>query len=195
MTPDELRQLIYEDSRNFKLAPNTANYMLKFRAAALSDYKQDDFPMLAGLENSWKAITEQTPFLLEGREALSIGSPLSAFMCNVAAGYYPPPEVMLAMLTCFEHYYARNGQKTLDEIFFGKPHGKKTNAAFAEKKNMRYSSFERFYQSRVKNSGSNSETLVDIAEAFLKSDFHDGTKIDPETFLRGYRRWAKPVDK
>lgn len=201
MTPEEMLGLISTDAKKHLLTPNTQEYLSKWRVAAQADYKFEDFPRLARLESSWEMIVKQIPFafLSEVRESQKYGDPLSMFMGYLASGYYPPPEVMLSLLSCFEFFYERKGQQSLDEIFFGKPYGKKRNDSFAHYNNMRFRKFEIYHKKRIvkldAHSGSHALTLTASFREYLNSEEYSGPKESEEAFLKAYRRWLKKVKK
>lgn len=85
----------------------------------------DDYPSLALLESSWQ--------LLERFYGRDIGraekprladTPLAAFFYCVDMGFYPPPEIMLALMDAYDVYQASRGDLSLEEVFFGPPRRK-----------------------------------------------------------------------
>lgn len=198
MTIEELRKLIHEDTRKLEMTPNTKEYATLYKEAAKAAYELDDFPVLAGLESTWKLIESDFPLLGKDREDSDYESPVSRFMYCVDMGFYPPPEIMLSLLHCFQLYYAYQGGKSLDEIFFGTPHKKKSSHAFSKSRTLRYSVFRFFYATENKTfmgKELSGMSLVERAEEYLKLDAQGGRDKDPETFLRGYRRWLKTWEK
>ena len=193
MTLEELRKLVRYDLQSSEMTPNTVEYASKYRMATKAAYELDDYPVLSGLESTWKLIESDFPPLGKDREDDNYESPVSRFMFNVDMGFYPPPEIMLSLLRCFELYYACGGHKSLDEIFFGKPHKKKSSGAFVKSQQEKYDIFSMFYATAdsdfVTGADFTKKSLVERAEIFISAKFPEGAEVDPETFLKGYRRW------
>lgn len=195
MTLEELVRLVHIDLPKLE-TPNTIEYASKYRKATKAAYELDSLSELVGLEATWKLIEHENPMLGENREKDDFDSPLDSFMYNVDMGFYPPPEIMLSILRCFDLYFAYGGHKSLDEIFFGEPHKKKSSAAFSKAQWLKYKSFHIFYASghEALDQGSlKGKSLVDKAEIFLSCYTTKGSEVDPETFLKGYRRWLKKI--
>ncbi len=121
------------------------------------------------------------------------------FMGYLASGYYPPPEVMLSLLRCFEFFYERKGQQSLDEIFFGEPYGKKRNDSFAVYRNKKFTEFEIFHKQRIAGLGAHpkrhTNTLTATARIYFESKKDSLPLEGQEAFLKAYRRWLKKVKK
>lgn len=194
MTKEELTKLLFVDLRELEMTPNTIEYSSKYQEATKAAYELDDYPVLAMLETTWKSIEEDSPLLGIERERLksNYDSPLSCFMFNVDTGHYPPPEIMLSLLHCFQLYFAHGGEKSLDEIFFGRPHKKKSSDAFTDFTDKKYATFHFFYESATRLNG---KSMTDKAEEFLRCSPFSNENIDPESFLRGYRRYIATLRK
>ena len=79
----------------------------------------EDYPSLSGLELTWNIIKahEASPADMRGERAAD--NPLSALFYYVDMGFYPPPEVLLALMDAFDVYNASEGVISLEEVFFG----------------------------------------------------------------------------
>lgn len=192
MTLEELTQLINVDLRDLALNPNTVEYASLYKEATKAACELDDYPVLAGLESIWKSIEEDFPLLGVERERSNYETPLSYFMFNVDTGFYPPPEIMLSLLHCFQLYYAHGGEKSLDEIFFGRPHKKKSSDAFLDFTDKKYAVFHYFYESASRFKG---KSMPEKAEEYLKCSPFKNEHIDPDSFLRGYHRYMATLKK
>jgi hypothetical protein len=56
-------------------------------------------------------------------------NPLEAITACVNRGMYPPPELLLGLSLCWMEYLDASGEKTLEEVFIGKPKRKAGNYA------------------------------------------------------------------
>jgi len=86
----------------------------------------DEYPVLAGLKEIWSGLEEIDAHgkpLIEREPNLKniSSSPLSSFFYFVDMGFYPPPELMLALHDCLQCYEGSRGDVSLEEAFFGKP--------------------------------------------------------------------------
>lgn len=78
------------------------------------------YPVLESLELRWRELEHRFSDS-DKREDLPTTSdhPLSALFYFVEMGFYPPPELLLALLDAWEIYIAGSGEISLDEAFFG----------------------------------------------------------------------------
>lgn len=137
-----------------------------------------NYPALDGLEMRWQELEHRFADS-NRREDLPRTSahPLSALFYYVEAGFYPPPELLLALLDAWEVYLAARGEISLDEAFFGPAKKKAGNysrqAASRLQKyvlSMQMHSLRRQGFSKLKAAEKISETL--------------GGRMEPETIAR-----------
>lgn len=64
-----------------------------------------------------------------GRGSKADGPLWRVFMDSISLGFYPPPEVLLAVYDNFNEYIEAEGAKTLETVFFGRPTKKSGNFA------------------------------------------------------------------
>ena len=76
--------------------------------------------MQIGFGNLSKAFNA-IPRKSKSHKDLKFNTPIEELQGNVEAGYYPPPEVMIAISRCFKNYLNGRGNISLDEAFFGDP--------------------------------------------------------------------------
>ncbi len=112
MNKTELDKAVNFESKEIREKPNSNEFTNFYREICKSAYAVDDYPTYAGLEFTWKKIEKEFSLLKDDRENNKFDSPLSYFMYMVEGGFYPPPEVMLALLNCFENYYQHKGKKS-----------------------------------------------------------------------------------
>jgi hypothetical protein len=193
MTLDQLEKLIRIDLHAAEISPNTNEKAALFREASKAAYELDAFPFFSALESGWRSIEEGCKFHEEDRHRTSFKSPLESFSYNVDLGFYPPPEILLCLQSCFQIYFNSKGTKSLDEIFFGAPHKKLSSPSYLQANRSKYFTFKFFFENvdSCLDIDLKGKSLVERAEAYLNSSFSEENNDDPETFLRGYRRWRK----
>lgn len=195
MNLNELREFLNHDLADLAKKPNTSEYKIAYRKAIDAAYELNDYPVLRDLRDAWRVLDSYTNYSNYVGNSSDESTPLSHFMLDVDLGSYPPPEVMLSLLSCFQNYYASAGEKSLDEVFFGRPHKKKTSPAFLKNRNLFYQVFDVTYASGgVFGKGSvemQGKSLAEKAAHFLNGATRDEEDFDPETFLKGFRRWKR----
>jgi hypothetical protein len=102
----------------------------------LASDEAENYPVLDGLKTAWAELESQynypngKPLFERGRALQKIAStPLAALFYFVDGGFYPPPELLLALYETYEHYMAADGEISLEEAFFGPPIPKAGNHA------------------------------------------------------------------
>jgi hypothetical protein len=194
---EEFRNYLTTEFREKRQTPNTIECLeacakILIHASELEGPYPDSYEAyvrlnkIRNLVNSVYPDQRTTPENSEG--SASQKSPLDEFTDSVYEGYYPRPEVMLALMYAFERYMWASGEKSLDEVFFGQPHKKTKSVAFLRFENFRYKRF----QARIEEPGMKGKTLIQCATELLKTDRHlQRLDTDPETFLKGYRRFKR----
>lgn len=194
-------------NRLTKLKPANTRHRAEEYLRLLTDDSVADYPVLDGLAASWEVLSEfygkRSDFpgidddgpLIERYGDSYSGSPLEAFLFCVEMGFYPPPELVLAVADGFRHYMDAAGDKSLDMAFFGEEHKKKSSLSFQAKRLGEYRAFHWFYIAnlvRAEQGEVEQLSQEELAEDFLKSELRPPTHgEDIETFLRGYRRWKE----
>lgn len=166
----------------------------------LENPEVDDYPVLSSIEEAWQFLVnhhypEYNGRPLISRVELSDIPPLDNFEYHVEMGFYPPPEIMMAIQLCFHKYLASGGDISLDEAFFGTAHKKRDSYAYQKNHKWKFGIFHNLYvvlrQRSLEKSGEPCKSMEALAEEYLTDLFssveHAG--IDIDTFLRGYRRW------
>jgi len=174
----------------------------ELKDALKAAYEADDYPILTGLEYYWEQIESTYDNACPDREDFQCEkTPLLLFCLYLSLGFFPPPEVLLAISICFEKYLEAGGDLSLDEVFFGKPHKKRTSFAAYHARNLgTYAMFHDLYAggSNLTSRDLAGLSLAKRAEKYFDHMWGDSEWvdfIDIETFLRNYRRWKKRRSK
>lgn len=128
---------------------------------------------------------EKADARLPAHKELEFDNPMLGFLSYIEGGYYPPPDVLLAISKCFSSYLKAQGNMSLDEAFFGQTYGKRKSYAyknFKDGSSSEYVLFDKWF--RLQENVSQAKA----AEEFL-SRYLPGTDIDVDSFLRNYRRY------
>jgi hypothetical protein len=85
----------------------------------------DNYPVLEGLESSWQLLDSMYQGVIKrANDDRCADTPLAAFFYYVDMGFYPPPELLLALHDSYRVYAASRGDISLEEAFFGPPRRK-----------------------------------------------------------------------
>ncbi len=143
----------------------------------------DDYPVLAGLEEDWAKLEPgYKGFNLNRDDLSSISeSPIGALCYLAEMGVYPPPELLLALVNCFQLYESGDGVVELEEIFYGARKRSIGNHSAREKKELDLLTLHLFFRSNRRKGLSE----IQIAENYV---IRNSLDIDPESLLRSYRR-------
>jgi hypothetical protein len=161
-----------------------------------------DYPVLDGLEQSWQVLNSyygnydnNSPVINRHELRKEAGTPLGCFLNLLESGFYPPPEILLALADGFRTYFTAEGHLELEEIFFGKPLRGSGNFSKRKMTGRRYIEFH-LHSSldymKAKRNGKKPPTLEKSAENWINDEvFGLQNEVDVDSFLRGYRRWRK----
>lgn len=165
----------------------------------------DDYPGAISMERTWKFLSQYygdwagEPLVPRvGSPDRTADSPMENFECYVDMGFFPPPEVMIAIRLCFQKYLASAGDISLDEAFFGVPHKKRESYAYRKHRKWKFKHFHSYLdglerkRKHLKETNKPKKSLEQLVEQYLSSLFPGGDPgVDVDTFLRGYRRWKE----
>ena len=148
-----------------------------------------DYPALASLELAWQeyARSQDVTRDNESRDALH------SFVSNLDFGLLPPPETLLLVHEALQRYLRSNGEISLDEAFFGKPHKKNSSYAMAWGSNNEKMMAVSIHVALSKISP-RKVTQLDAVETMLTA-FNQDYDTDPESLLRSWRRWRNAAKK
>ncbi len=195
---------------DFSASPNSWEWVAKVREILTTDTEK--YPWRDACEDLWSQVSEiqfdeQTGFK---RTDTSGDTPLEALDSCIEACRYPPLEVLIAISDAFKIYLAAEGKLTLEEVFFGQEKKGVGNYAAKKAKSKVFERFELYINfDTVFKAEENffpsptDKSLEGYAELFLALDKDPLTAkhtrkapnfdniIEPESFLRSYRRWVK----
>lgn len=146
----------------------------------------EDYPVLSALEEDWaKLEPEYDGFDLNRDDLSSISeSPIGALRYMVEMGVYPPPELLLALVDCFNFYDSGSGVVELEEIFYGPRKRGVGNHAARFKKKLDFMGFGmELHTASIKG-----VSAIKAAEGYV---LKHGLDVDPESLLRSFRRWCE----
>jgi hypothetical protein len=91
---------------------------------------QSQRPVLQSLEESWMALDALYGGIVKrGNDQRTATTPFEAVMFHIEMGFYPPPELLLALSDAYALYRHAAGKLSLEEVFFGRPRRKAGNHA------------------------------------------------------------------
>jgi hypothetical protein len=155
---------------------------------SLYDVRDDSDTRNLALERFYKLGEEARALLPPGirAEMPKVGSsPLTALFVYVEMGFYPPPELLLGLMECFDLYMAAKGSLSLEEAFIGAPKRRAGNYAAQSASRMR----ELMWSMEIASRAARGEAGIAIAEDIVN---RKGLSIDPESILRVARKhWTK----
>lgn len=144
-----------------------------------------DLPFHQRLETAWWTLVEQRYVVQRDRD-LELGwSPLEVAMWDISAGFYPPPEFLLALSESWGEYIESAGKKSLEECFLDRPRRKGGNGA----KHVIAKDKARSLVGKMRYRIRKGATQVAASEAVA-----DEVNMDVETVGREYRRHIKPLN-
>jgi hypothetical protein len=140
--------------------------------------KGENFPALHSLEQSWEVLDEFYGGIVKRAGAERTGStPFDDVMFHIEMGFYPPPELMLAVLDSYRTYLQGAGALTMEDCFFGRPRRKAGGHAQQQMTRARYILWG------IEMDGLQEEGHTKIRAAEIISERFGG-KPDPESIVR-----------
>jgi hypothetical protein len=136
-----------------------------------------DYPTLDELESAWQLLNARYGNFID-RDKRASRDPLAEFAYFVEMGFYPPPELMLAISDAFQDYRDAEGKLTLEEVYFGKP--KRKGGTYARRKHafMRRMHLSMELDKLVRGG----KTKLQAAE--LLAEKYWGENLEPESIVR-----------
>ncbi|MBB1402416.1 hypothetical protein [Pseudoalteromonas sp. SG45-1] len=191
MDIDELTELVQGKCFFAGAYKNTLEDVVEVREILKASYKHNEFPYYSEFEHSWNMLRENSSHNVIEREQID-SNPLNSFLHLIESGFYPPPELLIVVASCFRAHMISGGKTNLSEDFFGKD--KQFDHCINVSKITKYTDFEFKWVIDKK------ESLQAVAEKYLlecseKNNNTFGENTDVESFLRGYRRWKKDLTK
>lgn len=166
----------------------------------LQQDRASEYPVLDGMNEAWEELeplyqVSGHPIMERGAALSRVSStPLSALFYMIDMGFYPPPELLLTLLDCWETYRAGGGDVSLEEAFLGKPVQK--GGVYAKRKSSQFKRMVRQWEfaGLLREGKSRKEAAEIISERF-------GGRPEPESILRemrgfsGYKAKAEDPEK
>lgn len=162
-----------------------------------NELKNTDNPLLKGLLYSWQTLsTEYSEAYDQGfstalRDNVSdfAATPIEALVEAVELGYYPSPEILVAVCRAIDKYMSHQGELELEDVFFGDKVRSKGNYSGR----VGHDSLYRMLWFHTTLASNKNKSLSKIAESFL-TEFRIET-MDVDNFIRGYRRWKNRIKR
>jgi len=178
--------------RKVKKPPiNSWKYVSQLRDEMIEDSDNQD-----SLEPAWELLQELYDDMFERfDDEPRFESPVEEFIFHISNGFYPRPELLVAVASCFEYYFSKKGEKELEEVFFGKNTKRIGNYSALQSRHPDLKLLDRLLrQSKSpfsQKKGIKPLTLNEAAEQVINELKLD---IDPESLLRKYRRYRDNKD-
>jgi hypothetical protein len=141
----------------------------------------EDYPFLRSLRDSWTLLRDEYEVIQESDAVDTAATIFDTFSYFVEMGFYPPPEVLLALNEQYQTYLHARGKLTLEEACFG-PAKKKIGNHSARLHN---ESDDFPFALELLAIRSKKRSRIEIAEEYLRKR---GVDTDADSFLRNWRR-------
>ena len=144
----------------------------------------DRAAILERLERSWVATEPPYPDVPREVGPRVAEHVLNAIDAHVLMGYYPPPELLLALSALLSRYMDAAGKLTLEEVMFGKPKRRTGCYAARSQKPTRDMWTDALCKSAA-HKGKPEADVASLLESFSSLVFR---RADAESLLRAKRR-------
>ncbi len=186
--------------------PNSWEWSDDIRTEIQTD--SNNYPWRAACEDIWENLSESQGDNYIGikRDERQGNTPIESLNYWLEIPRYPPIEVLLAISDAFDIYIAAGGSLSLEDVFFGLTKKGIGNYAAQRKRDKSYRNFQFFVSMdalETKNKNLQPRDLDSLAAEYLAYGKNplvakafdmppsNESNIDPESFLRSYRRWKK----
>jgi|TARA_R110000772_G_scaffold20462_1_gene56625 hypothetical protein len=179
----------YIQQREVKKLPiNSWGYVNQLR-----DEMIEDAESITSLEPAWELLEELYDGIFERFEdEPSFKLPVEEFIFHISNGFYPRPELLVAVASCFQSYFSKKGEIELEEVFFGKNRKRIGNHSARKSHHPDLILLENLLrQSKSPHSQKNGIKPLTLDEAAEKVINELKLDVDPESLLRKYRRYRK----
>jgi len=164
---------------------NTDSVLKEKREILLQEDQSGLDSKYSQLESTWKHISSEPEY---ERYWLTTADnhPVDDLLSMINSGVYPPPEHLLVLAECFNHYFSKKGETDLEDVFFGRPIESAGNYA---RRSSETSLFREFHNKLVLESKKKNKRVGNrvrksrekIAEAILLREKRKQTSSKPET--------------
>lgn len=171
----------------------------------------DGYPVLEDIEAQWGALSSyhgkiNGEDLVKRDESVEGGhDPLGALQHHAEFGIYPPPEILLAVMQCFELYFSAGGELSLEDVFFGPEKGWVGNESARRQRDRVFYSFYFYMELEkigVRHDDLSPKSMESMADDYLASPLYqihikdiEKPLPDAATFIRNYHRWKASKGK
>lgn len=187
-SPGSARRAVIESGEFQPVTPEQQWQSVEDWYQYLEAHRDGDRPWVNEFNDAWDLIDYDlngVSIIKRGKESKTSDSLLGALFYYVDMGFYPPPEILAALLDSWEIYKAANGRITLEEAFIGAP--RKGAGNYAKRKN---ASFQRLVmQWNFADFLGQGLTRMQAAEAISTLR---GGKPDADSILRMFRGVTSP---
>lgn len=137
-----------------------------------------EYPVLNELESSWQLLDKHYDGIVKRADEAQVSETLlGALFYHVDMGFYPPPELLLALMDCYHDYMRGAGKVTLEQAFFGSPRRKGGTHARRRATRMNYMAWGSEIERLVKSGKSRMQAAEHLSELL-------GGRPEPESILR-----------
>lgn len=152
-------------------------------------------PVVDALNEAWDSLEplyqcEGVPCVKRGAASSASENPLSSLFYYIEMGFYPPPELMLALADAWSVYRAGCGAVTLEEAFLGRSVQKAGNYAKRDQAKLKKMRIRWEFAALLRNGRSRQEAAEEISNLFHGRPDADSILRD----LRGFTGF-KPKSK
>lgn len=137
------------------------------------------YPTLAMLEHSWNILSNDYKVIARDDDEKISDLPITAFMFFIDLGFYPPPEILLAIHKAYETYMTYD-EPSFEDVFFGPPIKRAGNFSARHKKEILIMHMNSEFQKLLKKGMRRIEAAEIISEKFNNA-------YEPESLLRIFR--------
>jgi hypothetical protein len=150
-----------------------------------------NYPVLDSLEEAWLGLESVYGSIMAGGKEYNVvdrrdlertsEGPLTTLMFMTEMGIYPPPELLLGLLDSWRDYLEACGEKTLEEVFLGRPRRKAGNYAKRDGKKWTQRVLAGEFAKLVERGSTQAAAAEEITVRY-------GLRMDPESFIRMARK-------
>jgi len=159
----------------------------------LQDEKESDRPVVESFNEAWTQLAPLYEFqgkcvIERGSESVRVAdAPLAALFYHIESGFYPPPELLLALLDAWQSYRNCGGHVSLEEAFLGPPKPKSGN--YAKRKLARLNKMQMTWEmTKLLREG---KTRIEAAECIADESRRRGFEVEPETIVRTIKPFSR----
>jgi hypothetical protein len=153
------------------------------------------------LEHQFSKMGSRVDHSLPYKEHFRLNNPLELFLFEMSCGSYPPPEILMMLVKCFNLYFLAEGTLSLEDVFFGKVVKRAGNFSMrkARSDNFKEFHYQVIREKQSREYSSKNFNLEEFALSFLRMSKENETdrpvinvtEDNIESFIVAYYRWKK----